>query len=116
MEVPMAVNLIVGDDGSNTLQGTAGQDLIYGFNPNGPQGNVTSITATRVASGLSTALFVTAAPGDPDHLFIVEQTGSIRVLDINTGQLLATPFLNVAVDSAGERGLLGLTFDPDYAT
>jgi glucose/arabinose dehydrogenase len=110
------VNLIVGDDGSNTLLGTAGQDLIYGFNPNGPQGNVTSITATRVASGLSTALFVTAAPGDPDHLFIVEQTGSIRVLDLNTGQLLATPFLNVAVDSSGERGLLGLAFDPDYAT
>ena len=39
----MAVNLIVGDDGSNTLQGTAGPDLIYGFNPNGPQGNVTWI-------------------------------------------------------------------------
>jgi glucose/arabinose dehydrogenase len=112
----MAVNRIVGDDGSNTLLGTAGQDLIYGFNPDGPQGNVTSITATRVASGLSTPLFVTAAPGDPDHLFIVEQTGSIRVLDLNTGQLLATPFLNVAVDSTGERGLLGLAFDPDYAT
>jgi glucose/arabinose dehydrogenase len=112
----MAVNLIVGDDGSNTLLGTAGQDLIYGFNPNGPQGNVTSITATRVASGLSGALFVTAAPGDPDHLFIVQQSGSIRVLDLNTGQLLATPFLNVPVDSNGERGLLGLAFDPDYAT
>src|ERR1700709_1635717 len=112
----MAVNIIVGDDGSNTLQGTAGGDLIYGFDPNGPQGNVTSIAATRVASGLSTALFVTAPRGDTDHLFIVEQTGSIRVLDLNTGQVLATPFLNLAVDSNGERGLLGLAFDPDYAT
>ena len=112
----MAVNRIVGDDGGNTLLGTAGQDLIYGFDPNGPQGNVTSIAATRVASGLSSALFVTSAPGDTDHLFIVQQTGAIRVLDLNTGQLLATPFLNVTVDSAGERGLLGLAFDPDYAT
>jgi glucose/arabinose dehydrogenase len=110
----MAVNIIVGDDGSNTLQGTVGQDLIYGFNPNGPQGNVTSIAATRVASGLSTALFVTSAPGDTDHLFIVQQTGAIKILDLNTGQV--TPFLNVAVDSTGERGLLGLAFDPNYAT
>ena len=60
----MAVNFIVGDDGSNTLLGTAGPDLIYGFNPNGPQGNVTSIAATRVASGLTGALFATAPPGD----------------------------------------------------
>ena len=112
----MAVNLIVGDDGSNTLLGTAGPDLIYGFNPNGPQGNVTSIAATRVASGLNGALFATAPPGDTGRLFIVQQTGAIRILDINTGQLLATPFLNVAVDSSGERGLLGLAFDPDYAT
>jgi len=48
----MAVNLIVGDDGSNTLLGTAGPDLIYGFNPNGPQGNVTSIAATGLRADL----------------------------------------------------------------
>ena len=41
------VNLIVGNDGSNNLAGTAGNDLIYGFDPNGPQGTVSSITATR---------------------------------------------------------------------
>ena len=58
------VNTIVGDDGSNTLSGTADRDLIYGFDPNGPQANVTSIAATRVASGLDTPLFVTAPPGD----------------------------------------------------
>ena len=33
----MPVNLIVGNDGSNSLQGTAGADLIYGYDPNGPQ-------------------------------------------------------------------------------
>jgi glucose/arabinose dehydrogenase len=111
-----ALNLISGDDGSNTLQGTAGPDLIYGFDPNGPQGNVTSIAATRVASGLHSPLFITAAPGDTSRLFIVEQTGAIKILDLNTGQVLATPFLNVTVDSSGERGLLGLAFDPNYAT
>jgi glucose/arabinose dehydrogenase/uncharacterized protein (DUF2141 family) len=109
------VNLIVGNDGSNDLAGTAGNDLIYGFDPNGPQGAVSSITATRVASGLSQTLFATSIPNDPSRLFIVEQTGTIKILDLNTGQVLATPFLNVAVDSVIERGLLGLTFDPDYA-
>ena len=43
-------NLIVGDDGANVLRGTTGRDLIYGFDPEGPQGEVTSIAATRVAS------------------------------------------------------------------
>ena len=30
------VNIAVGNDGSNSLIGTAGDDLIYGFDPNGP--------------------------------------------------------------------------------
>ena len=34
---------IVGDDGSNTLEGTAGADLIYGFDPGGPQAQVSAI-------------------------------------------------------------------------
>jgi glucose/arabinose dehydrogenase len=110
------VNVIVGNDGSNDLQGSAGKDLIYGFDPNGPQGEVSSITATRVASGLTQPLFATAAPGDPQRLFVVEQTGAIKIIDLTSGQVLATPFLSVTVDSFGERGLLGMAFDPDYAT
>src|SRR5882724_9983248 len=113
----MSANLIVGNDGSNTLQGTAGRDLIYGFDPNGPQGTVTSIAATRVATGIQgVPLFATAPPGDSSRLFIVTQAGDIRILDLTTGQLQATPFLHVTVDSNGERGLLGLAFDPNYAT
>jgi hypothetical protein len=54
------VNLVVGDDGSNFLQGSAGNDIVYGFNPNGPQSQINSITATRVATGLSQPLFATA--------------------------------------------------------
>ena len=37
-------NLIVGNDGSNTLQGTTGTDVIYGYDPNGPQGQPSSIS------------------------------------------------------------------------
>ena len=111
------VNLIVGDDGSNSLSGTAGQDLIYGFNPNGPQSQVSSITATRVASGLDQPLYAVAPPGDLDRLFLVEKTGQIKILDLKTGAVLATPFLDVSgqISSAGEGGLLGLAFHPDFA-
>ena len=43
-------NLIVGNDGSNTLPGTTGTDVIYGYDPNGPQSQASSILATRVAA------------------------------------------------------------------
>jgi glucose/arabinose dehydrogenase len=110
------VNFIVGNDDANNLSGGEGKDLIYGFDPNGPQGQVSSIAATRVATGLAQPLFAGAPPGDSGRLFIAEQTGAIKILDLGTGQVLAAPFLNVAVNSSGERGLLGLAFDPDYAT
>ena len=35
---------------------------------------------------------------------------------IKNGSLLSTPFVNLAVDSSGERGLLGIAFDPNFAT
>ena len=35
---------------------------------------------------------------------------------IKNGALLATPFLSVTVNSSGERGLLGVAFDPDFAS
>ncbi|HAC89516.1 MAG TPA: hypothetical protein DCF63_02630 [Planctomycetaceae bacterium] len=58
-------------------------------------------------------------------MYVVEQGGNIRVLNLNTNpvSLMATPFLSVAqlsldhdFGSGGERGLLGLAFHPDYAT
>jgi glucose/arabinose dehydrogenase len=51
----------------------------------------------------------------PDgRIFVCEQGGSLRV--IKNGVLLATPFLTVTVDSAGERGLLGIAFDPNFVS
>jgi glucose/arabinose dehydrogenase len=112
------VNLIVGNDGSNTLPGTAGADLIYGYDPNGPQSQASSILATRIATGLTQPLFAGAPPGDLSRLFIVEKTGQIKILDLNTGQVLATPFLDVSdqILMDGERGLLGLAFDPNFTS
>jgi glucose/arabinose dehydrogenase len=58
---------------------------------------------------------VTAPPGDPTRLFVVEQKGVVRVVD--NGTLEPTPFLDLSdqVQEANETGLLGLAFAPDYA-
>jgi glucose/arabinose dehydrogenase len=66
-----------------------------------------------VASGLDTPMFALAPWGDP-RLFILERPGRIRIL--KDGNVLATPFLDIAsgVGTAGEGGLLGLAFPPDF--
>ena len=55
---------------------------------------------------------------DRTRLFIVEQGGLVRIFDVTTNSLLATPFLNISgiISSGGEQGLLGMAFDPQYAT
>jgi glucose/arabinose dehydrogenase len=110
--------LIVGNDSANTLSGTSGKDVIYGFDPNGTQKTATTIEATRVATELDQPVFAGAPKGDTGRLFIVEKEGVIKILDTNAGQVLATPFLDIQdeVDAGGEKGLLGLAFDPDFAT
>jgi glucose/arabinose dehydrogenase len=68
-----------------------------------------------VATGLTNPVHLSAPAGDA-RLFVVEQPGRIRL--IKDGQLLATPFLDIAtkVRSGGEQGLLSVAFDPAYAT
>ena len=51
----------------------------------------------------------------PDgRIFVCQQTGELRV--IKNGVVLPTPFVTLTVNSSGERGLLGVAFDPNYAT
>lgn len=69
----------------------------------------------RVASGLSAPIFATHAPGDRSRLFIAERGGAIRILNLETGVLEATPFLTMSgISTTGEGGFLGLAFHPDY--
>ncbi len=77
----------------------------------------TALRLKTVVSGLERPVFATAAPGEPSRLYIVEQAGLIRIFE--RGKLRATPFLDIrsVVGSDGnEQGLLGLAFDPGYAT
>jgi glucose/arabinose dehydrogenase len=65
--------------------------------------------------GFDHPVFVTAAPGYPKLLFVVEQPGRIKVL--RQGHKLRRSFLNITglvnYDGA-ERGLLSVAFPPDY--
>ncbi|MEX1252708.1 MAG: PQQ-dependent sugar dehydrogenase [Dehalococcoidia bacterium] len=65
-----------------------------------------------VSAGLSNPTAMAIAPDG--RVFITEQGGSVRVVE--GGALLGTPFVTVTVHSSGERGLLGIAFDPNFAT
>jgi glucose/arabinose dehydrogenase len=66
-------------------------------------------TETQVA-GLSNPTAMEIAPDG--RLFVCLQGGELRV--IKNGALLAAPFLTVSTDLSGERGLLGIAFDPNF--
>ena len=70
----------------------------------------TPLTTQIVASRLTKPLYVTHAPGDFDRIFIVEQTGEIRILNFQTGKVLKTPFLDLSstVSCCLEFGLLAM--------
>jgi len=69
-------------------------------------------TETRVAGGLDAPTAMAFAPDG--RIFVAQQGGQLRV--IKNGTLLANPFLTVTVSSAGERGLLGVAFDPSFSS
>lgn len=83
-------------------------------------GGSTPLTSVRVASGLASPVFVTAAPDDYGRLFIVERAGRIKILDLTTGSVLGTNFLDITgivANPSGfdEEGLFTMAFHPDYA-
>jgi glucose/arabinose dehydrogenase len=69
------------------------------------------------ALGLNFPVFAGAPPGDTTRLFVVEKNGVIKIVDRATEQTLPTPFLDLTseINPAGEGGMLGLAFHPNYA-
>jgi glucose/arabinose dehydrogenase len=77
------------------------------------------VSILQVTGGLADPIGVTNAGDGSGRLFIVQQTGQIRIWD--GSQILATPFLDLSSaispctpNNCGERGLLGLAFHPNY--
>jgi glucose/arabinose dehydrogenase/PKD repeat protein len=68
----------------------------------------------QYVTGLQSPTAMAFAPDG--RLFITEQAGVVRIVSAE-GQLLPTPFLTLpSFRSDEERGLLGLAFDPDFAS
>jgi glucose/arabinose dehydrogenase len=65
---------------------------------------------STLASGLQNPTAMAFAPDG--RLFITEQSGRVRV--VSGGVLRSTPFVTLTVNSSGERGLLGVAFDPEF--
>jgi hypothetical protein len=94
-----------------------GPDIVDdgGRAPAGP-----TVQLEQVATGLTAPVFITSARDGSDRLFIVDQSGVIRIVT-SDGELLEEPFLSVRdrivpLDQEyDERGLLGLAFHPSFA-
>lgn len=71
-----------------------------------------SFSDVLVAGGLAGPSLMAIAPDG--RIFVSEQGGKVRV--IKNGALLPTPFVTLAVSSEGERGALGIAFDPAFAS
>jgi glucose/arabinose dehydrogenase len=67
---------------------------------------------TRIATGLASPTSLAMAPDG--RVFVTQQTGQLRV--IRNGVLLAQPFVTLSTNTLGERGLLGVALDPNFAT
>jgi len=65
-----------------------------------------------VGSGLNGPSGFEIAPDG--RIFILERTGKIKIY--KNGQLLSTPFADLPSMATGDRGLIGIEFDPDFAT
>lgn len=63
-----------------------------------------------IIGGLTAPTAMAMAPDG--RMFVCQQTGALRV--IKNGVLLPMPFVTLTVEASGERGLLGVAFDPNF--
>src|SRR3954469_21452895 len=81
-------------------------------NSAGQPGATNTVIETFV-SNLNTPVTMAFAPDG--RLFFNElKSGKVRI--IQNGALVAQPFVSLSVETSGERGLLGLALDPQFAT
>src|SRR5919106_2347778 len=67
---------------------------------------------TQVATGMTSVTRMELLPDG--RILVCQQDGKIRVIE--NGVLRSTPFLTIDADSFSERGLLGITLDPAFAS
>jgi glucose/arabinose dehydrogenase len=72
-----------------------------------------AVSLQSIGPSFDQPVFATSPPGDP-RLFVVERPGRIQVVHDGT----VSQFLDIHTQTSadGERGLLSMAFDPNYAT
>src|SRR5688572_21303020 len=77
--------------------------------------NFTESTYVNGGSNLNFATGLAWAPDGSNRLFVTRKGGEVRI--VQDGALLATPFATVnPVFTNSECGLIGITFDRNYAS
>jgi len=107
----MSVNPISGTAGADRLAGTAADDLIYGNDPYAATATAPSLEL--LTDGLGQAVAAAAAPGIAGTLYVLTRDGTVRAVDMATGTVAATPFLDIRPDVDSTTGL---AFHPDFAS
>jgi hypothetical protein len=87
-----------------------------GGSPDLPPGGI-PLRLQQINVSLSFPVFATAPADGTRRLFIVERSGVIKILNLDTQQLLPNSFLDLTgqVATSGEQGLLGLAFHPNFS-
>ncbi|APR88555.1 hypothetical protein A7982_13904 [Minicystis rosea] len=95
---------------------------LFGCSAGAPEGGVSAVQQgivlnagfqhQIVATGLSQPTAMEIAPDG--RIFVAQQTGQVKV--VKNGTVLAQSFVELAVDSQNERGLVGITLDPSFSS
>ncbi|MFI5932262.1 PQQ-dependent sugar dehydrogenase [Actinoplanes sp. NPDC051494] len=67
-------------------------------------------TALVVGAGLDGPAGFEIAPDG--RIFVLERAGRVRI--VKDGRLLTTPFADLPSEATGDRGLIGIAFDPEF--
>jgi glucose/arabinose dehydrogenase len=91
--------------------------LSCGGGSGGPSAGLYDVVNAFPALSFVNPLVLTYAPGDATRLFVAEQRGTIQVFSNSAATATMSIFLDLrgVVEAGGEKGLLGLAFDPGYA-
>ena len=94
------------------LESLRGPEAKFGAGVRGPLTVPDGFQVRTIATGMTGAVALDTLPDG--RVLLCEQTGALRV--VRDGKLLPQPFLTVSVDTNWERGLIGVTIDPNFET
>ena len=79
-----------------------------------PTGDGRGGVELELLGGFKTPVYVTQAPGDRSHLYVVEQCGTVQRITTDGRERHTFLDLSGQVACGGEQGLLSIAFAPDY--